>query len=64
MQVNIIMRVKYMECENVDWIKLAQDNVKVQDLINAVKNFYFQYKTGNLFTSRSTVRYSTNILLR
>jgi hypothetical protein len=53
----------WIEWENVDWIRLAQDGAQLRVFMNTVTTSRFHKKLGNLFTSWATVSFSQLTLL-
>jgi len=50
------MAVKYVGCEDVDWLQLVQDRVQCQALVNLVINQPLGIQVSNFFTIISLSR--------
>jgi hypothetical protein len=60
---NIMMDLKKVGCESVDWIELAQDTDRWRTLVNAVMNLWVPYSAGNFLTGCKPVSFSRKNLL-
>jgi hypothetical protein len=56
-EVNIIMDLSDIGCEDVDWIHVAQDRVQWWAFVNTVMNIRVPCKEGNFMVSCVDVRF-------
>jgi hypothetical protein len=50
-EYNIKIDLKQIECEDVNWIHLAQDRVQWRALVNTAMNLRVSSRAGNFLTS-------------
>jgi len=51
MEENVKMDLQEMGCEGMDWINLAQDRDRWQELMNAAMNLRVPKNAGNFLSS-------------
>jgi hypothetical protein len=61
---NIKMDLLEVGCEGMEWINVAQDRDRWQELMNAVMNLQVPYNAGNFLTNWELISFTRRTLIQ